>query len=159
MGLFQKIFKLSKPINRRRLSGETVAALLRTALHGRVTANYRHIGQKTQLAVTAREKIVQASDRAFMPWLDGRWECENQAMAVVNEAQKIAANEGCSWACGMLRGRRTEGMEDALHVWVWALVEEDPKAMFPTAKLLLYDATAREWDDLVDVKDIDYTLT
>jgi len=158
MGLFAKLFKLdTKPQPpRRRLDGPTVCALLREALKSHLAANYRHVSQKTVLAVTTKEKIVQAADRCFQPWRENVWECEDQSRAVVNEAQRMAANEGCSWAVGTLRGAASATM---LHVWVWALIEDKQARLFPQSKLVVYDPTAREWEDIAELKDVDYTFT
>jgi len=144
---------------RRRLTGATVHALLQEALLPSLAANYRHIGLKSSMAVVSKEKIVQAADRVFMPWREDVWECEDQARAVVNEAQRMAANEGCSWAIGTLRALSTTPGKHELHIWVWALVEDKSSTLFPTARVVVYDATARDWEDIAELKDVDYTIT
>ncbi len=157
MGLFAKLFKINKPVApRRRLDGKTVYTLLKEALKGHLADNYRHVSQKTVLAVTTKEKVVQAADRSFMPWRENQWECEDVARALVNEAQRMAANEGCSWAVGTLRGSSSPTM---LHVWVWAIVEDKNSGQFPASRVVIYDPTAREWEDIDDLRDVDYSFT
>jgi len=154
MKLFSRLLKPAVA-PRRKLTGETVAVLLREALKNVTAANYRHVTQKEKLAVITKEKVVQAADRAFMPWRENVWECEDIARALVNEAQRMAANEGCSWAIGTLRGAYDA---TSLHVWVWAVVE-DKAGQFPASRVVIYNPAARDWEDISELKDIDYTFT
>ena len=158
MSFFSRLFKPKPAPNRRRLTGETVALLLRSALAGRLAPNYRHVGAKRMMAVTTREMVRAASDRSFKPWSRDAWECEDQARALVNDLQLLAAIEGCSHAAGVLIGLRADDptpdeRQDA-HVWVWAIIESVGEP-----RVVLFDATEREWTDIPDVCEIHISTT
>lgn len=158
MSFFSRLFKPKPAPNRRRLTGETVAVLLRSALAGRLAPNYRHIGAKRMMAVTTREMVRAASDRSFKPWSRDAWECEDQARALVNELQRLAAAEGCSHAIGTLIGLHADDptpdeRQDA-HMWVWTVIESVGEL-----RVALFDATAREWTDIQDVCEIHISTT
>lgn len=162
MNFITRFFKPAPAVPQRRtLDGATVKALLAEAFKNATTANYRHLTQKNKLAVCSMQDIEAASVKAFMPWKKDVWECEDQARALLHECQRRAANEGCSWACGILRGDNTEvfDTERVLHVWLWAIVEKPGLTHFPESRVMCYDATARRWTDLRDVCDVDYTMT
>ena len=144
-----------KPV-RSAIDGATVRALLNAALSGSKAANYRHISQKDTLSVVLPADIEAAAKKAFMPWQKDVWECEDQARALVHEAQKIAANEGRSWAVGTLRAddpTKASGM----HVLVWAIAILP--GMFAERAVICYDATAQKWRGISTLTGVDYTLT
>lgn len=163
MKFFSGLFSLRKPAPpaRRVLDGVQVKALLLETFKGGFAPNYRHITQKERLAVCRMEDIADAAAKVYMPWRKDAWECEDQARAVLNECQRRAANEGCSWACGVLRADNGAigDIERQLHVWLWAVVEKPGMARFPESRVLCYDATGRKWADLRDINYVDYTLT
>ena len=162
MGFFSKFFKLSPPPLRRKLDGKTVATLLGEAIKGRTAANYRHVGFKMTMAVVTMKDIEVAAGSVF-PWRKDVWECEDQARHFVNTAQRTAANEGCSWALGILRGlpvpRSPKLAEGIPHIWVWCLVEDDAARLFPVSQVRFYDATARRWASVEEIADIDFSMT
>jgi len=145
-----------KPPPRSAIDGATVKALLDLALQGRKRSDYRHFGQKETLSVITRADVDKASRKAWMPWFAGRWECEDQARACVHEAQRMAANEGRSWAIGTLRARAPKGI-DGYHVYVWAIVQGEGK--FAGRDAYFYDATAQDWVGVEELHDVDYTFT
>lgn len=157
MSWLSRLFKPKPQADRRRLTGAAVAMLLSHALNGQKAPNYRHVGTKRVMAVTTREMIRAASDRSFKPWVEDAWECEQQAQAVVNELQTMATAEGCSHAAGILIGLHaddpTADDRQDFHVWVWAVVESQP-----APRIVLFDATTREWADIPDVNDIHFSL-
>lgn len=143
-----------KPI-RSTIDGATVKALLDLALKDRKTNNYRHLAQKDTLSVITRADVDKASNKAWMPWKSEIHECEDQARALVNEAQKIAANEGRSWAIGTLRASAPNGM--GLHVYVWAIVLTEGR--FAGRDVYFYDPTERSWVSAANLHDVDYSMT
>lgn len=151
------LFK-SKPKTplRSAIDGATVMALLDLALRGRKRADYRHFGQKETLSVITRADVDKASRKAWMPWFAGKWECEDQARACAHEAQKIAANEGRSWAIGTLRARAPKGL-DGSHVYVWAIVQTEGR--FAGRDVYFYDPTAQDWTSAAELHEVDYTFT
>ncbi len=159
MSWFSRMFKPQPVTTRRTLPGAAVALLLRQALERSLAPNYRHVSTKARMAVTSREMIRAASDRSYLPWLKDRWECEDQARALVHELQLLARDEGCSHACGVLIGLHADDPvpddRQDFHVWVWALVESADDR----TRLVLFDATAREWADIPDVSDIHFSCT
>ena len=142
-----------KPI-RSTIDGATVKAILDLALLNRKTDNYRHIGQKTTMSVITRADVDKASRKAWMPWKAGTHECEDQARALVCEAQKIAANEGRSWAIGTLRARAPNGLE-GLHVYVWAIVLTEGR--FAGRDVYFYNPTEQTWASASELYDVDYS--
>jgi hypothetical protein len=155
-------FRKPKPATRRRtLDGATVKTMLWDALKHATTANYRHLTLKDKLTVCDMDAIAAAGRKAFMPWKKDVWECEDQARALLHECQRRAANEGCSWACGILRGddSRTHDINPMLHVWLWAIVEKPGATRFPECRVMCYDATAQAWADLRDINDVDFSMT
>jgi hypothetical protein len=100
--------------------------------------------------------VDKASRKAWMPWFAGKWECEDQSRALVHEAQKLAANEGRSWAIGTLRARAPKGL-DGLHVYVWAIVQTEGR--FAGRDVYFYDPTAQSWASAADLHEVDYTMT
>lgn len=148
MGLFS--FLLNPRPARARLSGEQVASLLRATLHKR--GDYQHFGQKRTLAVVTQADLLKAESRSWMPWQQDRWECEDQCRAAVDAAQRSAANEGCSWACGVLRAQPPASQpQDSRHVYVWAVTG--------TGLVIIRDITARAWIAPQDLREVDYTMT
>lgn len=144
-----------KPLPRRTLDGATVKALLELALKGRTRPDFRHFAQKDRMNVVTRQDIERAADKAFKPWRKEAWECEDQARALVHEAQKSAANEGCSWALGTLRSAYASSGE--LHVFVWCIVATEGR--FAGLEVLFYNPTARGWSSVHELNQVDYTLT
>lgn len=137
------------------VDGATVMALLDLALRGRKRHDYRHFSQKDTLSVITRADVDKASRKAFMPWKKDVWECENIALAVMHEAQKIAANEGRSWAIGILRARAPRGV--GLHVYIWAIVQSEGR--FGDRDVYFYDPTAQSWASAAELHEVDYTMT
>jgi hypothetical protein len=148
-------FSRPKTQLRSAIDGATVKLLLDIALQGRKRHDYRHLGQKEALSVITRADVDKASRKAWMPWFSGKWECEDQARALVHEAQKIAANEGRSWAVGTLRARAPRGI--GLHVYVWAIVQTEGR--FGDRDVYFYDPTAQSWASAADLREVDYTMT
>lgn len=147
----------SKPkLIRSTIDGSTVKALLDLALQNRKTDNYRHIGQKTTMSVITRADVDKASRKAWMPWRAGIHECEDQARALVCEAQKIAANEGHSWAIGTIRARAPRGIE-GLHIYVFAIVLTEGR--FAGRDVYFYDPTEQSWASASELYDVDYSMT
>lgn len=144
-----------KPVHRV-LLGEQVDVMLRAALNGRAGPQYRHLGQKRRMRVLTREMMREASDRSFRPWVEDRHECEDIARDMQSELQHMAAETGCTGACGVLRAvdDTLEALEAVRHVWVWGVVESSPNP-----RLALFDPTARKWADFENLTDADYTLT
>jgi len=135
------------------IDGVTVQMLLDRALKGRKRADYRHIPQKGEMSVVTTGDIEAAAKQAYRPWLRNCWECEQQALEVVQCAQKIAANEGRSWAMGILRAVDPSTIS-GLHVMVWAVVQ------LPDGRgVVCYDATNRHWRGISTLTGVDYTLT
>ena len=133
---------------RRRLTGQTVAGLVRESLLEDAATNLRVIIQKDVLACVTLAELHAVAKKCAMPWLKDVWECEDIARNLVNEAQKVAANEGCSWAIGTVRARPPGWAEmqvkpDALHVYVW-FIATDGRVYFydPTALLAVHENTA-----------------
>jgi hypothetical protein len=149
-------FSKPKTPLRSAIDGATVKLLLDIALQGRKRADYRHIGQKESLSVIIRADVDKANRKAWMPWFAGKWECEDQSRALVHEAQKLAANEGRSWAIGTLRARAPKGL-DGLHVYVWAIVQTEGR--FGDRDVYFYDPTAQSWASAADLHEVDYTMT
>lgn len=145
----------SKPL-RSTIDGATVKALLDLALRERKRKDYRHFAQKSETSVITLTDVETASRKSYMPWKAGTWECEDQARALVHEAQKMAANEGRSWAIGTLRARAPRGL-DGLHVYVWAVVLTEGR--FAGRDVAFYDSTARQWVSASDLNDVDYSMT
>lgn len=145
----------AKPL-RSTIDGATVKALLDLALLHRTRRDYRHFAQKDTTSVITRSDVEAASRKSFMPWKAGTWECEDQARALVHEAQKMAANEGLSWAIGTLRARAPRGL-DGLHVYVWAVVLTEGR--FAGRDVAFYDPTARQWVSAAELNDVDYSMT
>lgn len=138
------------------IDGATVKALLNAALSGSKAANYRHLGQKAIASVILTSDLEAAAKKAFMPWKKDVWECEDQARALVNEAQKLAANEGRSWAIGTLRADDPT-KESGMHVLVWAVALLPGR--FAERAVICYDATAQKWRGISTLTGVDYTLT
>jgi hypothetical protein len=161
MKLFAKLFNRPPPI-RRKLDGATVTVLLGEAIKGRTAVNYRHVGFKATMSVVTMQDIERAADKVF-PWRKDVWECEDQARHLVNNAQRTAANEGCSWAIGILRGlpvpRSPKLAEGIPHIWLWCLVEDDAGRLFPASQVHFFDATARRWAKIEEITDIDFSMT
>ena len=145
----------TKPL-RSTIDGATVKALLDLALLHRTRRDYRHFAQKDETSVVTRADVETASRKSYMPWKTGTWECEDQTRALVHEAQKMAANEGRSWAIGTLRARAPRGL-DGLHVYVWAVVLTEGR--FAGRDVAFYDSTARQWVSASDLNDVDYSMT
>lgn len=138
------------------IDGATVKALLDLALRGRQRHDYRHFAQKDAMSVITRADVDAASHRAWWtPWSAGKWECEDFGRATVHEAQKIAANEGRSWAIGTLRARAPRGLD--LHVYVWAIVQTEGR--FAGRDVVFYDPTARSWTSAAQLNNVDYSMT
>lgn len=144
-----------KPV-RSAIDGATVKALLDLALLHRTRRDYRHFAQKDETSVVTRADVETASRKSYMPWKKGTWECEDQARALVHEAQKMAANEGRSWAIGTLRARAPRGL-DGRHVYVWAVVLTEGR--FAGRDVAFYDPTARQWVSAAELNDVDYSMT
>jgi hypothetical protein len=144
-----------KPV-RSAIDGATVKALLDLALLHRTRRDYRHFAQKESTSVITRADVDAASRKSWMPWKAGTWECEDQARALIHEAQKIAANEGRSWAIGILRARAPQGL-DGLHVYVWAIVLNEGR--FAGRDAYFYDPTVRTWVSAAELNDVDYSMT
>lgn len=144
-----------KTLLRSAIDGATVKALLDLSLMGRKRGDYRHFGQKDTLSVITRADVDKASRKAWMLWFAAKWECEDQARALVHEAQKIAANEGRSWAIGTLRARAPHGI--GMHVYVWAIVQSE--GLFGDRDVHFYDPTAQSWASAAELHEVDYTMS
>lgn len=145
----------SKPnLPRRQLRGETAQAMVMLAMKGKTQPNFRLIMQKGIMACPPKVMLRKAADQAYKPWQENLWECEDQARAVVHQAQLLAAKEGCSWAVGTLRANAPEGSSHDLHVFVWAILDTHEGLQFT-----LFDPTADEWADVPDLSGVDYALT
>lgn len=146
-------FRKPKP-TRRRLNGATVHALVSAALAGKTLPNFRFFMQKGTLSCPPKAMLRKAADQARKPWKADVWECEDQARAMVHQCQLIAANEGCSWAVGMLRATSPEGSTGTLHVFVWAILDLPEGLQFT-----LFDPTVDDWADVPDLTGVDYAIT
>jgi hypothetical protein len=145
----------SKPM-RRRLTGETVANLVREALLEDAATNLRVLMQKDEMACVELAELHAIAKKCAMPWRKDVWECEDIARNHVNEAQKIAANEGCSWAIGTVRARPPGWADmqvkpDALHVYVWFVTL--------AGRVCFYDSTALKAAHEDDLIEADYAIT
>lgn len=138
MSFFTRIFAPSKPSPPRRVLGvETCRSLLTHALRGATQDNYRDIWTKESAAVCLKSDIESASKTSFMPWAKNRWECEDQARALLDSLQRTAANAGHTRAAGMLFGDPPGKFQDtARHVYIFAIIG---------ASVAFFDPTAREW--------------
>lgn len=155
MSIFSRLFSSSPKPEPRRVPGAFVAAALATKLHCR--SDYQHYGQKATMALPTPEDVALVVDAAWMPWKENVWECEDQARAVVHEAQKRAAKQGCSWAIGTLRAQPPAHLpQDSRHVYVWALCQAFA-GMSPG--VLIYDPTARKAVAVSSLREVDYTMT
>lgn len=143
-------FRKPAPAVRPVITGETCAALLTAAIKGKTTKNFRLLLTKERMSCPTREDVRLAADRALRPWKRDVWECEDQARALVHEAQLIAANRGNTFAIGTLRADAPEESSHALHVFVWAVVSKGVNL-----RVDLFDATADDWADLPDVSGVD----
>lgn len=143
-----------KPRARRIISGATASALVKRALQEEDAPNFRVILQKDNLACVSMEEIHALALKHSKPWLKDRWECEDFARNLVNEAQKIAANEGCSWAIGTVRamvpGWRAS-KSDMLHVYVWFIDS--------VSQVHFYDPVALQPAHEDDIDEADYAMT
>lgn len=141
---------------RRRLTGETVSVQVREALLEEATPNLRVLIQKNEMACVELNELHALAKKCAMPWRKDVWECEDIARNLVNEAQKVAANEGCSWALGTLRARPPGWADlkiktDTLHVYVWFISH--------TVAVQFYDPTALTAVHEDDIHEADYALT
>jgi hypothetical protein len=158
MSIFRRLLGPKVITNRRRIPGELVEIVLRQKLSGCLAPNYHHVGTKREVAVTTREMIQWASDKAYLKWIERTWECEQQAAEAVQQLHKFAIAEGCSHACGYLIGidvldRKPDEKQDS-HVWVWGIVQDPDTSL----RVVLYDTTNREWTDIPDVGNITFSL-
>ncbi len=145
----------SKPKRQLRcLNGATVHSLVVRALEGKTLSNFRFLMQKGIMACPSKPMLRKVADQAYRPWQSELWECEDQARAVVHQAQLAAAKEGCSWAVGTLRANAPEGSSHDLHVFVWAILDLPEGLQFT-----LFDPTADDWADVPDLSGVDYALT
>lgn len=143
---------------RRKIQGPVVAALLQEALRGRTASNYRHIAQKRLMAVCDMTLVADAARAAHHPWKADVWECEDIARAALHELQLRGANEGCSFAAGLLRAAISTGdIEAELHVYLWALVANPVRD--DQSRVMFYDPTNLRWVNHNELEDVDYTLT
>lgn len=156
MSWFASIFQAKAKFFRSSVDGATVRTLLDAALSGSKAPNYRHLGQKAIASVILPSDIEAAAKKSFMPWQKDVWECEDQARALVNEAQRMAANEGRSWAIGTLRADDPT-KASGLHVLVWAICYLPGK--ISERAVLCYDATSQKWRGISTLTGVDYTLT
>lgn len=158
MSWFSRIFKPKPRPTRRRIPGELAEITLRLKLAGCFAKNYHHVGTKREVAVTTKEMIQWASDKAYLKHIKEVWECEQQAAEAVQTLHKFAISEGCSHACGYLIGLdrldHTPDEKQDNHVWVWGIVEDDAGSLH----VVLYDTTNREWADIPDVGEITFSL-
>ena len=99
------------------IQGPVVATTIQEALRGRTAPIYHHIAQKLVMAVCDMKSVEDAAKAAYKPWKKDVWECEDIARAALNRLQERAANQGCSFAAGMLRANAPEGTD--LHVYLW----------------------------------------
>lgn len=147
--------KPTKPL-RRRLTGETVSVRVREALLENGAPNLRVLIQKAEMACVEYAELHALAKRCLMPWAKDVWECEDIARNLVNEAQKVAANEGCSWAIGTVRARPPGWADlkvkpDTLHVYVWFVGI--------AGNVHFYDPTALSAVHEDDIIEADYALT
>lgn len=148
-------FAKSKPAPvRRSVTGPQIAALLQEALRGRVAPTYRHIAQKQTMALCDMPTLEAAAEKARKPWQKDVWECEDIARAALNRLQEQAANQGRSYAAGMLRAKAPEGTD--LHVYLWCFVEHP---VLNRSLAAFYDPTAMRWVTSEALYDVDYTIT
>lgn len=158
MNFFRKLLGPKVITNRRRIPGELVEIVLRQKLLGSLAKNYQHLNTKREVAVTTKEMIQWASDKAYHKWIEKTWECEQQGAETVQTLHKFAIFEGCSHACGFLIGLdrldRTPDEKQDSHVWVWGIVQDPDTSL----RVVLYDTTNREWTDIPDVGEITFSL-
>lgn len=158
MSFFRRLFGPKIVTNRRRIPGELAEITLRLKLAGCFAKNYHHVGTKREVAVTTKEMIQWASDKAYLKHIKEVWECEQQAAEAVQTLHKFAISEGCSHACGYLIGLdvqdRSPDEEQDSHVWVWGIVQDPDTSL----RVVLYDTTNREWSDIPDVGEITFSL-
>lgn len=141
MNFFSRLLKPVAP-SRRVLDIETVRTLLKHAIKGHVQTNYRDIWTKEKMATITAADVEEASRKSFMPWAKNRWECEDQARALIDAAQRKAANEGMTWAIGELHADLPGQILDGpRHVYVWAVI---------SSSIAFYNPTAREWCECPD---------
>lgn len=160
MSLFSRLFKSSpkKSISvRRRIPGELAHAHIQRVFAGQFAKNYCYNNTKRAVAVTTREVIEAASYKSFKARIEGCWECEDIARALVNEIQLFGRSEGCSHACGTLvaldaTDKTTDSKQDR-HVWLWCIIDGGGGSLV----LALFDATQRQWSKLDDVSNITFT--
>jgi hypothetical protein len=158
MSLLAHFFRRPRPAKpaRRRFVGASVSMKVSEALIAAACSNFRVLIQKDLMAGVSFEEVNTLALLHFKPWSREVWECEDIARNLVNEAQKIAANEGCSWAIGTVRARPPDWnidslRVDALHVYVWFITSE--------GAVNFYDPTACKAVHSGDVLESDYVLT
>jgi len=141
---------------RRIITGPTCAALVRGALMGKLLPNFAYYPYKVRMACPDKMTFAAAVRKAWNPWREDIWECEDQARAVVHAAQLAAANEGCSWACGILRGDPPPNVDGKgnLHMYVWVILAEGINLSFA-----LYDPGTNGWAELKFLTRVDLATT
>lgn len=122
---------------RRRWDVETVRTLLEHTLQGATQPNFKAFWSKELMAAVTPADIEEASKKSFSPWAKNRWECKDQARSLVEAAQRKAANEGCTFALGILfADPPTPSFDASRHVYVWAVIG---------SVIAFFDPTARKW--------------
>lgn len=139
MNFIRRIF--TKPASipvRRILDVATMQMILAHHLKGNTQPNYRPVWTKERAACITSADIEEASKKSFAPWLKNVWECEDQARSLIEVAQRRGANEGHSWAIGMVFGDPPgKFQEEARHVYVFGI--------YGDASVHFYDPTAQKW--------------
>lgn len=156
------LFKKKTPV-RRILNGETVALTVKRILKQSITDGFKLYLFKGKQAVITRGDVDEASLAAYRVWEADKWECEDQARALVHELQTRASKETCSYAVGVARGfpPKVPGVfQDGtkLHMYVWVVVES-PTSLGPVLDVMLYDATARREVNLKEVSGLDFACS
>lgn len=147
----------SKPkVDERRTVSDAVVEVLlnRTLKEGR-KSTFTLFKTKGVMRVTTMEDVEQASSKAYKPWKESTWECEQQAIELMQQVQKTAAATGISKAVGVIRAEAPFGAK-GLHVYVFAVIES--KGGFMDVTVLFFDATNRRWVPAKEINNADFAL-
>ena len=138
MNFFYRIFRPSPPSKPRRvLDVETQRLMVEHAIKGATQVNYHAVWTKEVAAVCEQADLEAASRKSWMPWSKHAWECENQAMALIDALQRAAATAGHTRAVGLLFADPPGMFQDqARHVYIIAIVGNS---------VAFFDPTAQQW--------------
>ncbi len=145
------MFSFFKKPQRPVIDNITCGRLMKAALAGKTLPVFKYYNTKETMACPTPDDVVNADIKAFLPWEEGIWECENQANALVHQLQLMARSRRQTYAAGVLRADDPSRRPGRLHVFVWAVCTT-PKGR----EVLIFDPTARQWFDIKRLTGVDY---